>query len=62
MHIPGMNYAGPGTRLDFRLNDDGTPKEWRMPVSRVDLSAYHHDLAYATRSDTVNRKLLIGQF
>ena len=24
LHIPGMNFAGPGTRLDYRLNDDGT--------------------------------------
>jgi hypothetical protein len=44
MHLPGMNYAGPGTRLDLRLNDDGTPKQWSMPVDRVDLAAYHHDL------------------
>jgi hypothetical protein len=32
MHLSGMNYAGPGTRLDLRLNDDGTPKTWSMPV------------------------------
>jgi hypothetical protein len=55
MHLPGMNYAGPGTRLDLRLNDDGTPKTWSMPVDRVDLAAYHHDMSYATHSDTANR-------
>jgi hypothetical protein len=44
MHLPGIAFAGPGTRLDLRLNDDGTPKQWSMPVDRVDLAAYHHDL------------------
>jgi hypothetical protein len=55
MHLPGMNYAGPGTRLDLRLNDDGTPTTWSMPVDRVDLAAYHHDMSYAAHSDTANR-------
>lgn len=41
--IPKMNFAGPGTRLHSRLNDDGTPKECSRPVDRVDLSTYHHD-------------------
>jgi hypothetical protein len=57
MHLAGLAFAGPGTRLDLRLNDDGTPKQWSMPVDRVDLAAYHHDLAYATRSDTANRNV-----
>jgi hypothetical protein len=57
MHLPGMNWAGPGTRLDLRLNDDGTPKQWSMPVDRVDLAAYHHDMSYATHSDTANRNV-----
>ena len=57
MHLPGMNYAGPGTRLDLRLNDDGTPKTWSMPVDRVDLAAYHHDMSYAAHSDTANRNV-----
>ena len=46
LHIPGMNFAGPGTRLEYRLNDDGTPKQFSMPVDRVDQAAYYHDLAY----------------
>jgi hypothetical protein len=25
MHLPGHSFTGPGTRLDLRLNDDGTP-------------------------------------
>ena len=28
MHLPGHNFTGPGTRLNRRLNPDGTPKEW----------------------------------
>jgi hypothetical protein len=31
LHLPGMNWADPSTRLDLRLNDDGTPKQWSMP-------------------------------
>ena len=57
LHVPGMNFAGPGTRLDLRLNDDLTPKEWSKPVDRVDLAAYHHDLAYNEYSDTPNRNI-----
>jgi hypothetical protein len=57
MHIPGMNWSGPGTRLDLRLNDDGTPKQWSMPVDRVDLAAYHHNMSYAAHSDTANRNV-----
>ncbi len=43
------SFAGPGTKLEERLNPDDTPKEWSKPVNRVDEAAYHHDLAY--RSD-----------
>jgi predicted metal-dependent HD superfamily phosphohydrolase len=57
MHLPGMNYAGPGTRLDLRLNGNGIPKQWSMPVDRVDLAAYHHDMSYAAHSDTANRNV-----
>jgi hypothetical protein len=57
MHILRMNFAGPGSRLDLRLNDDGTPKQWSMPVDRVDLAANHHDMSYATHSDTANRNV-----
>ena len=57
MHIPGMNFAGPGTRLEYRLNDDGTPKEFSKPIDRVDQAAYYHDLAYNEYSDTENRNI-----
>jgi hypothetical protein len=42
-----MNFAGPGTRLDQRLNSNGTPKESSKPFDRVGDAAYRHDLAYA---------------
>ena len=52
-----MNFAGPGTRLDLRLNDDKTPKLWSKPIDRVDKSAYFHDLNYEKYSDTANRNI-----
>jgi Phospholipase A2-like domain/Domain of unknown function (DUF5679) len=57
LHVPGMNFAGPGTRLDYRLNDNGTPKSWSQPVDRVDQAAYYHDLAYNEHKDTENRNI-----
>jgi len=57
MHLPGHSFTGPGTRLDLRLNPDGTPKEWSKPVDRVDNAAYIHDLAYNQYSDTANRNV-----
>jgi hypothetical protein len=57
IHIPGMNFAGPETRLDYRLNDDGSPKSWSQPVDRVDQAAYYHDLAYNEYEDTENRNI-----
>jgi hypothetical protein len=57
LHIPGMNFAGPGTRLEYRLNDDGTPKQFSMPVDRVDQAAYYHDLVYNEYRDTENRNI-----
>jgi hypothetical protein len=57
MHLPGHSFTGPGTRLDLRLNSDGTPKDWSMPVDRVDKAAYKHDLTYSRFSDTANRNL-----
>ena len=56
-HIPGTNFAGPGTRLEYRLNDDGTPKAWSQPVDRVDQAAYYHDPAYNEFTDTENRNI-----
>jgi hypothetical protein len=55
MHLLGHSFTGPGTRLDLRLNPDGSFKSWSKPVDRVDDAAYKHDLAYAQHSDTAHR-------
>lgn len=57
MHLPGMNFAGPGTRLDLRLNPNGTPKDSSRPVDRVDEAAYRHDMAYSAFPDTKMRNV-----
>ena len=57
MHIPGMNFAGPGTNLDERLTSTGAYKEWSKPIDRVDNAAYHHDLAYQHFLDTATRNV-----
>ncbi|XP_065642663.1 uncharacterized protein LOC136074287 [Hydra vulgaris] len=57
MHLPGMNFAGPGTNLDERLTSTDAYKEWSKPIDRVDNAAYHHDLAYQHFTDTGNRNL-----
>ena len=44
LHLPGHNFTGPDTKLDRRLNPDGTPRDWSKPINRVDEAAYHHDL------------------
>ena len=51
-HLPGMNYCGPGTNLDQRLEEDGqTPRPGNEPVDRADEAALRHDMAYAEGSD-----------
>ena len=55
MHLLGHNFTGPGTKLYKRLNPDGTPKEWSIPINRVDNAAYHHDLCYSKHDDTKTR-------
>ena len=57
MHLPGHNFTGPRSRLDVRLNDGGSYKNWSKPVDRVDNAAYHHDLAYAKHPDTASRNV-----
>ena len=59
-HLPGMKYCGPGTRLDLKLNEDGTPKPGCEPVDRVDEAALHHDLAYSRHDDLKNRNRADG--
>ena len=55
MHLPGHNFTGPGTKLHKILNSNGTPKEWSIPINRVDIAAYHHDLCYSKHDDTKTR-------
>jgi hypothetical protein len=54
-HLPGMNYCGPGTNLEEKLNEDDTPKPNCSPVDRVDEAAYRHDLSYRDHSDLRHR-------
>ena len=55
MHLPGHNFTGPGTKLYKRLNPDETPKEWSIPINRVDNAAYHHDFCISKHDDTKTR-------
>ena len=45
-HLPSYNYAGPGTRLDIRLDENNLPKSGEEPINRVDAAALKHDIAY----------------
>ena len=58
MHLPGHNFTGPGTKRYKRLNPDGTPKEWSIPINRVDNAVYHHDLCYSKDDDTKTRNVV----
>ena len=55
MHLPGHSFTGPGTKLYERLNSDGTPKEWNIPIIGVDNLAYHHYLCYSKHDYTKTR-------
>ena len=64
--MPEHNFTGSGTILYKRLNPDGTPKEWSMPINRVYKAAYHHDLCYSKHDDTKSRnevcdKTMLGE-
>ena len=54
-HLPGHNFTGLGTKLYERLNPDGAPKEWSIPINRVKNAANHHDLCYSKHDDTKTR-------
>src|SRR5437773_1604492 len=54
-HLPGMQYCGPGTRLDLKLNNDGTPKPGFEPVDREDEAAMKHDWEYSKHDDLRHR-------
>ena len=55
MHLPGHNLTGSRTKLYKRLNRDGTPKEWSIPINIVDNAAYYRDLCYSKYYDTKTR-------
>lgn len=59
MHLRGFsgkyNFAGPFTRLNKRLDDEGKPQSWSKPINDVDKSAYHHDLCYGQFTSTKDR-------
>ena len=48
------------------MNPDGTPREWSIPINRVDIAAYHHDLCYSKHDYTKTRnefcdKTMLGE-
>ena len=66
MHLREHHFAAPGTKLYRRLNPDWTPKEWSIPINRVDNAAYNHDLWYSKHDDTKTRhevcdKTMLGE-
>ena len=58
IHLPGHNFTGPGIKFNTRLNPDGTPKEWSMPINTVDNAAYHHDLCFSKHDDAKPRNAI----
>ena len=46
MHLPGHKFTDQGTKRGKRSNSDETPKEWNIPINRVENAAYHHDLCF----------------
>ena len=66
MHLPGHNFSGSEAKLYKRLNPNRTPKEWSIPINRVDNVAYHHDLCYSEHDDTKTKnqvcdKTMLGE-
>jgi hypothetical protein len=53
LHLPGHSFCGPGTRLDLRLNQDDTPKDFSKPINRIDTIAYQHDLEKKHEADSI---------
>ena len=50
-HLLNHNFTGPGTRTDLRLNpEDLTPKEWSLPINKVDEASLKHDIAYMDKT------------
>ncbi|KAK7595001.1 hypothetical protein V9T40_001434 [Parthenolecanium corni] len=49
LHLPGYNYAGPGTPLDLHL------ERGVKPINKLDEAAMKHDIAYS-RSDALKQR------
>ena len=59
LHFPGLNYCGPGTDLEKRLEPDGvTPKPRYRPVDRIDEASLRHDIFY--RDHPSERERIVG--
>ena len=43
------------------MNPDGTPKEWSIPINRIDNADYRHDLCYSKHYDTKTRNEVCGK-
>jgi len=53
--IKRVSFAGPGTKLNQRLNPDGSYKAYSKPINKLDRGAYTHDLCYMKNKDTKTR-------
>lgn len=51
LHLPGYNYAGPGTPLERHL-EAGV-----KPTNKLDEAAMYHDIAYSKTKDTAKRSI-----
>ena len=45
-HLKSYNYAGSGTRLDIRLDENNNPKPGEEPINKIDEACLKHDIAY----------------
>jgi hypothetical protein len=53
-HLPGYNWAGRGTRLDIRLDDQDKPKPGEEPISGLDAIAQIHNYMYKYAGDDLD--------
>jgi len=55
MHPGGYSYLGLRTKLDLRLNPDGTPKPDSLSITKVDKAVLRHDIPYSKFKGTPTR-------
>ena len=55
IHLPGYNFAGPGTQLQYRLDDNDNPLPDSIPINKIDEIAYKHDIFYRDHNDLNDR-------